>query len=870
MSQNNYISVQINQQPNNFDFFQIGVYATGNNVYNISLFAQFVSGSPINVYQVAIGSTLENTVTNLYQYFLQNYSSDSNLVITQNATIINFEFLDLADYAWSQMVSHSVNTSVFVASSAPSQALEPMPPLRFKDVSIEIIDTYENNRPLNVELTKQGSCQISWNGGDDLFKEIMSSAVEFNMLVADRSDAHFIHLLTGDENRFLVKVNGIDEDNNVQLIWQGFLLPDQYREPWTVGNVFVDFKATDCIAALKGKYLKPWYYQNKFPITVLLSYILENTGLNQPMLIKPSIVPGVNFLNWEMINIDLQYYREDNGFKDLYTILTDVLKANLLTLKSFRGYWWIEGLTRKKDEGGFMIAFDAKGRFLGVQQFIKNKYPLLMKEGTVSITAVTPFKKVNYEWKVSGSQNMYSEDVVGINKTKIFYSRYFYDIIENQYNSFATHKFLDWQNFLDPLYFSVNVFNRDNLNYRIRNIDGAYNCSEAQALQNYLLCNETVFVKPELLYEIEFDFLWPEDLGISQPVSGQQYNNFIPFQLFLNGNEIVSNRPSFPAASMYSFVVKSEGQNRTSFSLKTTFFVQQRGELSLRVLAPILNRENAGTFDITCTKLQLKSVDEYDSTENISASQDINYTREYDLQVNLGCSEDKSIKNSFGIGLPTNSNYFTILRDFQTSSYQFDTNQFFAPATTIHVDFSAWFLPDGMFEILFQRGWKKAVFLQSQTVGVIPFDNLYGSRNQDFTKRAAFIINSSGNPRMPKDYFIFQDYDNAVDKILVMYVRYGAENYINRLSWKIYDSSIIREFSKCIVTAVHNVYFETLYSLECDVLDMVWPDDLPRIFFDQNDRNFIPTNISIDLFGGQTRFVGTEAKYKEMNDLVYE
>lgn len=870
----NYFSVQVNANPSNFDVFGLTIYRDSPSYY-IYLFAQMVTGQPVNNFQVQIASNINQTVSNLVVYLQNTYGSDPNLIITANDNVLNFELTDQLDYQWMPNAGNAVDFTVYPGSTIPPTILDPIVPLKVKDFSISIIDTYENEKPLILETASEGACRLKFSGGDDLFSEIMSSKLEFNMHVPERDDAHFIHLLTGDENRYLVKLDAIDEDENVQLVWQGFLLPDQYREPFSTGNIFVYFTATDCLATLKGKFFEPWYYQNKFPIAVLIGYILERTGLQQPMMIKPSVVPATSFIDWKSLNVDLRYYRKDNDFKDLYTILVDVLKANLLTLKSYRGYWWIEGLTRKKDVSGQMISLDAKGRFFGEMQFVKNLYPLLQEEGTVLLNAVTPFKSVNYSWKVDGDQNMYSDTVVSLPKKDIFFSSYFNDLTlePNAYNSFSTKK---WKNWLVNLNedFWFNFFNNDVFSYRVSPFSaGSYSYSEAQSLSNYMECSEIISVKPDVFYEIELIFFYQYFESSNSEVTGQNYNNFIPFQLLLNGNEIISNRPSFSAAGQYSYLVKNEQQDfvpGSRFLLKTNFRVNEIGEIVLRVCVPIGSFSPINDGTVFLNKLQIKAVDGYDENENVSAIQDINYTREYDLNVNWGCTQDRSVKNSFGLGWPTSENFFLTVRDAGSSVYDFTTQQIFLPSTDITLNWSAWFLTDGLYELLFVNGWNKALFLEKNGQQV-SFDNLYGSRSNAYPRRAAFLTYSvGGTVRMPKDYFEYPFYDQAFDKIKVMYVRYANEVYSNRLNWKIYDSDVVREFSKTMATAVHNVYCETLYNLECDVFGFVWPDDLPTMLFDGEDRMFIPTDLTIDLFSGKTRFVGTEAKYKEFTDLIYK
>lgn len=866
----NYFSVQVNSNAVNFDVFAMTLYREVSS-YFIYLFAQMVSGTPVNSFQVQIGATVNETVANLAAYLQNTYGSDPNLIITYSGNVINFEFVDQLDYEWMPNAGNAVDFTVFIGSTVPPIIAEEITPLSIKDISISIIDTYENEMPLIVEFPSDGACELSWNGGDNLLKEIMQSTLKFDMLVPEKDDAHFLHLLTGDENRFLVKVEAIDEDENKQLIWQGFLLPDQYREPYKTGVLFVDFEASDNLGTLKGKYFKPWYYQNKFPLTELLGMILERTGIEQPMLFKPSIIPAANFVKWEHINVSLKNYVNGKEYKDLHTILKDVLEANLLTIKSFRGYWWIEGLTRKKDLSGEMIMYDGKGRFFGNINFLKLNPVIMFEDGSASLDAVTPYKKVNYEWAVSGNKSMYSDNVVKI-PTEQVYKSFNYIAGVDQTLRYTDKKFKDWNfNLNEDFIYNPNNFDQLILGIAFNMGINDYSYTEPMALQNYVECPEVIFVRPGILYSFEIEFFFAFLTSSSSGTSGQYYNNLIPWQLFLNGVEIMSNRPSFPEASKYNYLVKNDTtflnySSGSRFNLKTDFRVEQEGQLTLRICAPIVPELSPTRW--FCEKLELKATEGYSENENISGDRNINFTRELDYTVKLGVSQDISIKNSMGLGLPYGLSYFRTVRDDLSSSFSFTTNHRFQPNTELELTYEAWELGGTMYQTLFQEGWAKSAFIKKANGDEIPFDNLWGSWLMGITKKAAFLTAYEGNPIIPKNYFAYTDF-NAGDGIYIMQVRYPFENYLNRLSWKIYDGTVTNEFNKTLVSAIHNVIPETMYRLEGTAFQLIFPEDLPRFFFDGEDRNFIPTTLSLDLFNGKTRIVATEARYKEFTDIIF-
>jgi hypothetical protein len=80
---------------------------------------------------------------------------------------------------------------------------------------------------------------------DDL--SIVTSEFNFDMLSTDARDAAFIDFFTGDEHRFKVLVKNFDDDS---VIWQGYILPDLYSEPYKQVNL-CEFTATDGLARLR-------------------------------------------------------------------------------------------------------------------------------------------------------------------------------------------------------------------------------------------------------------------------------------------------------------------------------------------------------------------------------------------------------------------------------------------------------------------------------------------------------------------------------------------------------------------------------------------------------------------------------------------
>ncbi|MEQ4655539.1 hypothetical protein ABN092_22995, partial [Providencia rettgeri] len=160
--------------------------------------------------------------------------------------------------------------------------------------STDVFETEEN-------LAAKASILLNYEGADDKYGALMRSRLSFDLLDADAQDGKFYHLFTGSETQFKVEL----WTNEDELLWQGFLLPDQYSEPYKNGCFFVSMTATDGIGLLRGKDLgyDSNYYEEDKSVIDFLTACLKSTGLKQDLYLSPSIVP-TNGFRWDEIYVD--------------------------------------------------------------------------------------------------------------------------------------------------------------------------------------------------------------------------------------------------------------------------------------------------------------------------------------------------------------------------------------------------------------------------------------------------------------------------------------------------------------------------------------------------------------------------------------
>ena len=896
------IQIEIVSQPAVFASINFEVSCLVNPALGVFINRYFINGfvvDPVN--QSLLGATTEATLENLYNSILV-FNSNPNVVCT-----LDFPFIYI-DFVQDEVYDLNITYDGFGAFEITTdEILPPEPetvePLSINDISIEVIDTYTNERILIEETAQANACVLKYDGGDDLYKSIVASTLDFNMLVANGEDAHFLHLFTGDEKRYKVKVNAIDGEENVQLIWQGFLLPDQYKEAYIKAPLFVDFTATDMLGTLKGKYLEMWYYQNTFPISQVIAYCLAQTGLEQNVLVKPSVVPANLSYGFEKITVNLKAFLDNDKRKDLYEILSSILESNGISIMNYRGFWVLDGFSRKRETEGLYLQFNTDGNRiddLSLNKLTKTAY----FEVTPTVSAVSPWKQVDIEFDAKGSENLFSDEVVAIKKDEIYEGRYispgFLGTVTPQTDNPRVKKMKLWNsvlnsNFIFGQTFNYGIFYSTNKTWD-SGID-TYTSTEQMVLNNYIECSEFSYVEPGVLYEFELNCkvdnigLLGDDEQLKEMSKSFFYDRLFPFQLFLNNQEKFSTRPSFYNSQNINYEVAFEtfsdvtyGRLRNvSFKLKFTFKVEVSGYIKFRMLMPIYRfyygepLENILVLSSTVfgiEKLSLKAIEGYDENQTISTYRDINYTTKNDYSVDLSCSPDKSVINSFGLNYPLNQNYFKTINRALDNVDRVGYHHF-APNTILELNFNTWQSDFNAVDYIFAQNNHKSVFLQKASGQRVAFDSLWFYRKTTFSLpyvsywKLAYLTSFEGFPNIPKKYRAYPDVAPE-DVLKYMHVEYPSEDYSERLRWKVFGTDEVLSFPKALAKVIHGLQSETLFTVEGRMYDIVFPHDIVAFYFKDENRSFIPTKTTIDLFAGKTGVFLMEDRFEELNDISYE
>ncbi|WP_298220809.1 hypothetical protein [Flavobacterium sp.] len=784
-------------------------------------------------------------------------------------------------------------------------------PLNVKQLSIEVIDTYNNSLPLIEEYTQQGSPVLSWGSDEDIYSQFMISKLVFNMLVPDADDAHFFHLFTGDERRYKVKVFTNDPITLIkELIWQGFMLPDIYKEPYKNGCFFVEFTVVDGIQSLKDRVLNQWWYFNRIPMYKVLSMLLKETGLNQNLIVAPSIIPDNLSYNWMNITVPLyHYFDEDDGYKDVFTMLEDILKSNGFTLYSFRGYWFVTGISRKSEMINYgCFEFDPDGNFIQKVDVINNVV-MPMKATDPIISVASPFKRVIIDFKLLQSKKLFSDSVV---TAPIETTSFISDLPTGFYNSKgfvfshpSTISFLDpgfstdysktfWIGQVKP-WIKVG----SDLNYFVSESSGwvesevyfaaqfraAYElggvATEEIALRNYYECPEYPSVEAGVKYKFKFglDNVSFYTGSISeQDLKTGSFDGMAPFQLFIDNNEFISKRPSFTNnAYRYEYQITPQTSLVTDvkFSLEHEFVAPVSGKLTFRLLAPINAGLGLGVFDHrTITELSCEIVKDA-KNDKLTAIRNINYSTQQKIEIDFLSTNSEAIKNNFGVDQLVDPSFVQSV-DFENNALDaYGTNSFFVMSTNPfykHLFLKSFELSEGEYNKIIYKNLKSNFFIETSGGLLKYIHSWFFRKDDDDTCRLAYLKAFDEGVMLPDGYT--QEYElQTGDSLKYIFFDYGVENLSNRTSWKIYNyvnTDGHKKFNEILAKLYHFSRPRPIFTMDVEYKKMVWPNEIMAMTYKNQLRNFIHPTVKVNLAKGITNALAVEAVFEPVNDISYE
>jgi len=279
---------------------------------------------------------------------------------------------------------------------------------------INIVDTVLNTTVLSLQKTAISSPMLIYSGAEDKFQNICTSELTFSFLVTDNEEGKFLDLFTATENRFRVDLINSSVAGFPKIVWCGFLLPEQFAEPYVYSNFYVNFIATDGIALLKNKVFGG--VGAKTSVLKVISNCLLSTGLRLPILFTEAVQNTAFNLNYLDLEVNTAAYTDDSGKqKGTFDVLESCLSSIGAKLFLLDGVWYIIGINKFKEKA-LVFSKYVLGAFDILEYHSKVTYnreiitDLFL--ASPSLTILPPLKNVSVNWVADNLENLVPEDVV--------------------------------------------------------------------------------------------------------------------------------------------------------------------------------------------------------------------------------------------------------------------------------------------------------------------------------------------------------------------------------------------------------------------------------------------------------------------------
>ncbi|WP_271856070.1 hypothetical protein [Patiriisocius marinus] len=413
-------------------------------------------------------------------------------------------------------------------------------------VSISVYDTtLPSVSATNIlDQAERGSVRLTYAGGDDKFLPVMASTLSLSLEVSiedSLQELNYDYLFTGNEVRYSVIM--ADQDGNE--LWSGFLLPEEYSEPYTTGTYYISLTATDGLGRLRGYTFPSRWYNARHSIINVISGALAYTGLALDIYVAPSIVFFDVEDTFETAYISALLWANDNNPASVYDVLDSVLSEMRCTLHQENNRWYVTGVNQKVNPTVSYRVYGPDGVYKNTEGVLVVNGAAARFYGTPVLGISAPFKKVVVTTGVEDDTSFLPEDVV------------FQKWLKIQEPQDAPPP-LHWQGVgIDTQLFpqsgdDYTEYTGDELEQT--GVPGFKQIADAEILDHYITLKRDIYVKggdPKL----DFDFVF-----VFRAYDPDQTFDFYPYvndnmryEITLNDVVIISNRDDFAKRNSYLF-----------------------------------------------------------------------------------------------------------------------------------------------------------------------------------------------------------------------------------------------------------------------------------------------------------------------------
>jgi len=737
----------------------------------------------------------------------------------------------------------------------------------FDNLNIVIIDTSTNTRVLEDEFAQASSIKLIYNGADDRLQLLMTSELRFSLLVTDGSDAKFKHLLINDETRYKVVVEVLD-DSNVVLdnLWTGFLLPDQFNEPYITGSFFVNFIATDGLGLLKYKYYTPLIIGTE-TITSVISNCLLKTKVEAPLHIAPAIENAVESMKVDKLTVDNNAYFDDEKqtYDNCYNILERILLIIGSKLFQYNSEWYIVGINRFEDQN---IVFDRYnlfgGAYLDTNVYTRDIHPIVFLDKSTNVDMIQSYKSVSFSFDRNFEDQILSKDIV-------------YQPIDNG----AT-----WSDSNFTLkYWHTNFNNTGGINPVILGTKDGSNAvwNNGIWVDNPGYVTITTSVDSATIDNNYMNLLHPVFINgnkkIGLKISGtvlfindtldKDFSDCVLYEVLFNGVVIISNKTSFTDHALYDFELRNSGKN-LDFKLDIEeIILYDFGYLDIRFYA--FKNDTVYVNPKVLILHELEFITNNKSVIKETLTRDENLTLIKDIESFHGSSLTDLTNRKIGI-LPSVpfSSYIVdlpeVLEQIPSSSFTvYDVTRNDITVTHHRIEFT-------------YDDWQKLksneniFYLKKGGVGALVkpsyyqlLDHIPGSTYpfiDPLPQIQAFIFDQDVVLSSPPE--LIESGDEIWIYKAATQITYADRHYLMK-DWKLYGGDQAEPLLKILAMLYHNQVEKRRFVLNGEALGLYSP--LEYIKFNYiDDRYFIPTALTLDLVNGKTDITMIESTNNEVTN----
>lgn len=257
---------------------------------------------------------------------------------------------------------------------------------------IHIKDRLNIEDELILHYAERFSINLDWEGSDDELNPIVGSFLNFTIENNEGSDGKYDYLYTTDEKRWLVQLYLVEANENITLLWSGFLLPETYQEPWNAKLFYIEFQAVDGLGLLRGKTLPASFFEGEKTVLEIILECLSYTQIDYEVFFTPAVKHITK--NWDETYTQLSFITEEEKTPSVYEVLETLLEDMLCVLYQADQRWFIEGVNKRGFvEQEYRVYNLETKQFSRLETYRKNiKKVTWLPNPTINIEA--PYKEV--------------------------------------------------------------------------------------------------------------------------------------------------------------------------------------------------------------------------------------------------------------------------------------------------------------------------------------------------------------------------------------------------------------------------------------------------------------------------------------------